>query len=49
MLSVEGEALIARRRQRCKDMGMSIFGFALQEAQVDALYTLFYEQKDQNF
>ncbi len=46
MLPVEGKALSAQRRHRYKDMGMSIFGFALQEAQVDSIYTLFYKQRD---
>lgn len=46
MVPVEGKALIACRRQQCKDMGMSIFGFVLKKAQVDAIYTLFYEQRD---
>lgn len=46
MVPVKSEALITRQRQRCKDMGMSIFGFVLQKAQVDAIHTLFYEQRD---
>ena len=32
MFLVDGEALIGRRRQRCKDVGLSVFGFTLQEA-----------------
>lgn len=44
--TVQGEALIARRRQRCKDMRLDIFGFTLKEAQVDTIYTLFYEHRD---
>ena len=36
MVPVEGKVLIARRRQRYKDMGMSIFSFALQEAQSES-------------
>lgn len=35
-----------QQRQRCKDIGPIIFGFTLLEAQVDAICTLFYEQKD---
>lgn len=27
-------------------MGMSIFDFALQETQIDTIYTLFYKQRD---
>lgn len=46
MIHLEGDELISRYRQRCKDVGLIIFGFTLQEAQVDALYTLFYEQRD---
>lgn len=46
MTNLEGKELVARHRQRCKDVGLIIFGFTLQEAQVDARYTLFYEQKD---
>lgn len=46
MIHLERDELIARHRQRCKDAGLIIFGFTLQEAQVDALYTLFYKQKD---
>lgn len=45
MFLVEGKAFIARQRQHCKDIDMSIFGFALEETQVDALYTLYYKQK----
>lgn len=43
---VKGEELIARRGQRCKDVGFIAFGFTLKEAQVDAIYTLFYKRKD---
>lgn len=43
---VEGDALVARQRQRCKDVGVIIFGFVLQEAQVDVICTLFFEKRD---
>lgn len=46
MFLLDREELIARRRQRCKDVGLSVFGFTLQEAQVDAIYTIFYEHRD---
>lgn len=38
--------LIARQRQRCKDIGWLVFSFTLQGAQVDAIYTIFYEKQD---
>lgn len=43
---LQGKQLVARQRQRCKDAGFVIFGFTLQEAQIDAICTIFYEQKD---
>lgn len=46
MLPIEGEALIARRRERCKDIRLTVFSFTLQEAQVDAIYKFFYERRD---
>lgn len=46
MIHLEEDELIACHRQKCKDAGLIIFGFTLQKAQVDALYTLFYKQKD---
>ncbi len=44
--SCEGNLLVERQRQRCRDVGMAVFGFELQEGQVDAVSTLFYEQRD---
>lgn len=38
--------LVARQKQQCKQVGSVIFGFTLQKAQVDAVWTLFYEQRD---
>lgn len=35
--------LIQRQKQRCKDMGMIIFGFTLNDKQADAVWTLLYE------
>lgn len=43
---LQADELIARQKQRCKQVGSVIFGFTLQEAQVDAVWTLFYEQRD---
>ncbi|MCJ1349882.1 hypothetical protein MMC31_008125, partial [Peltigera leucophlebia] len=44
-MDLQGKELVARQRQRCKDARLVIFGFTLQEAQVDAMCTIFYEQK----
>lgn len=44
--ALEGLELVERQKQRCKDMGRVVFGFLLQEAQVDAIWTLMYEKKD---
>ena len=33
-------------RQRCKDMGLVVFRFVLQEARADAVLTLLYECRD---
>lgn len=43
---LQADELVARQRQQCKQVGSVIFGFTLQEAQVDAVYILFYEQRD---
>lgn len=43
---LHGEKLITRQKQRCRDVGLIAFGFALKEAQVDAIWTLFYAKKD---
>lgn len=40
------EALEARQRNRCKELGLIVFGFTLHEAQVEAIQTLSFEQKD---
>lgn len=44
--SSEGNQLVTRQWQRCKDVGMAVFGFELQEGQVEAVSTLFYERRD---
>ena len=38
--------LMARQMQQCKQVGSVIFDFTFQEAQVDAVWTLFYKRKD---
>lgn len=43
---LQDDELMAKQRQQCKQVGLVIFGFTLQEAQVDAVWTLFYEQRD---
>lgn len=40
------EALQARQRNRCKELGLIVFGYTLHEAQVEAIQTLFFEQRD---
>lgn len=40
------EELIICQKQRCRDVGLIIFGFMLQEAQVEAIWTLFYSRND---
>lgn len=37
---------IQRQKQRCKDMGMIIFGFTLHNEQADAVWTLSFECRD---
>ena len=43
---VEGEELAVRQRQRCKAIGQVVFGFVLHDPQIEAIWTLFYEQRD---
>lgn len=43
---LEGESLQTRQRTRCRELGLIIFGFPLHNAQVEAISTLFYEQRD---
>ena len=40
------EDLVLRQKQRCKEIGLVVFGFTLRDAQVDAIWTLFYERRD---
>lgn len=44
--ALEGEALIARQQSRCRELGLTVFGFRLHDTQVEAICTLFYEQRD---
>ena len=44
--ALEGESLKARQRTRCRELGLIIFGFPLHDPQVEAICTLFYEQRD---
>lgn len=41
--SFEGNQVVTRQRQQYKDVWMTVFGFELQEASVDAVSTLFYK------
>ena len=43
---VEDAELAARQRQRCKAIGQVVFGFVLHDAQIEAIWTLFYERRD---
>lgn len=43
---LDGKELVTCQRQRCKDFGLIVFGFAWKKAQVDAIWTLFFEKKD---
>lgn len=43
---LDGEELVTRQRQRCRDVGLIVLGLALKKAQVDAIWTLFYAKKD---
>ena len=44
--TLERKELVTRRKQRCRDIGQILFSFILRDAQVEAIWTLFYEQKD---
>lgn len=43
---LHGDALIARERHRCREFGPIVFRFSLHDEQVDAIRTLFFEQRD---
>ena len=43
---LHGDALIARERHQCREIGFIVFGFSLRDEQVDAIRTLFFEQRD---
>lgn len=38
--------LVFRQKTRCRDVGSIVFGYALYEGQVDAIWTLLYQRKD---
>lgn len=40
------EDLVTRQKQRCREIGLFVFDFTLRDAQVDAIWTLFYERRD---
>ena len=44
--ALEEDALKARQQTRCRELGLIVFGFTLHDTQVEAIYTLFYEQRD---
>lgn len=44
--TLEKEALVTCQKQRCRDIGQIVFGFILRDAQVEAIWTLFYERRD---
>ena len=44
--SLDGDALKARRHNKCREIGLIVFGFTLHTAQIDAIYTFCYEQRD---
>lgn len=43
---VEGSELVFRQKNRCKEVGLVVFGFALHQGQIDAIWTLYYKRKD---
>ena len=44
--ALEGDALQAHQRSRCKELGLIVFGYTLHEGQIDAIHTLYYERRD---
>lgn len=44
--SLEKEALQGRRQIRCRKLGSIIFWFTVHDAHVEAICTVFYEQRD---
>lgn len=44
--ALKGDALKARQQSRCRELGLIVFGLTLHEDQVEAICTLFYEQRD---
>lgn len=43
---VEGLELIFWQKNRCKEVGLVVFGFALHQGQIDAIWTLYFERRD---
>lgn len=43
---MEGDELIFCQKQRCKELGMVVFEFTLNDEQVDAIWTLCYKHED---
>lgn len=43
---LDGEELVARQKQHCKEVGRIVFGFDLKDAQVDAIWNIFYAKTD---
>ena len=43
---LEGNQLVELQKQRCKKVGKIIFRFNLRDTQLEAIWTLFYEQRD---
>lgn len=43
---VDGAGLQARQRIRVKEIGLIVFGFPLREEQIEAIWTLYSEQRD---
>lgn len=41
--NLQGEELVVRQ---CKEIGLIVFGFTLRDAQVDAIWTMFFERRD---
>lgn len=37
---------MAQQKKRCKDVGLVVFGFTLQEVQINAIHMIFYKQRD---
>lgn len=40
------QEIVTHQKQRCRDIGLIVFSFTLRDAQVEAIQTLFYKQRD---